>query len=372
MKLRTSLLIIACFSTACFAAKAKLVDESELKSDLELEIEGTSQKPSRIETHRKRKPASQPAAVEPAKLVSGLEVKIEEAKRQLVLKKFDVVIQTLLPINDVLPRSGLLILAHAYAGKVDTLNEIRTLELCVNKNPKDYVVKNEYGKALVRAKRVEDALVAFQESRELNPRYKPAYESLVKELELKGERYEARNVVSDMIKIFGPQPSFYTSLCRLYALDNFSEKTIEVCEEAILKDPKAPDNHMYLGLTLRDHDEVERANQVLVHASKRFPASESVQSAIGDLYFTKKDFVNSYSYFKKATAADPKSARAWVGYGNAAFKLQKNQEALDAFMKGCKLDRTQIKEFRFAIGELRVRKDVTWQSKYETSINDCP
>jgi tetratricopeptide (TPR) repeat protein len=371
MKLRGVLLIFMFTSAAYLTAHAKPVDETDLKSDLELEIEGVHAKAPQIATPKKKK-AVHFEAVAPVRKVDGLEAKIEEAQKHLEVKRFDAAIQILIPVNDVLPRSGLLVLARAYAGKVDTLNEIRTLELCVAKNPKDYVVKNEYGKALARAKRVEDALIAFQEAKELNPRYKPAYENLMQELEKKGERYEARNVVTDMMKVFGPQPAFYTALCRLYALDNFNEKTIEICEDAIHKDPKNPDNHMYLGLTLRDHEEVERANQVLIHASKRFPASESVQSAIGDLYYSKKDFVNSYNYFRKATSADPKSARAWVGYGNAAFKLQKNQEALDAFLKGCKLDRTQVKEFRLAIGELRVRKDVTWQSRYESTVNECP
>jgi tetratricopeptide (TPR) repeat protein len=191
------------------------------------------------------------------------------------------------------------------------------------------------------------------------------------QLEKKGERYEARNVVSDMIKVFGPQPELSTALCRLYALDDYNEKTVEMCQEAIDKAPSVPENHMYLGLALKNRDQGEKAHKVLTGAAKRFPASEPVQWAMGELSASNKDFVGAYNYYKKACAADPRSARAWVGYGSSAFELQKYNEALVAFVKGCKADRTQTKEFRSAIGRLRVRKDATWQAKFEMAINEC-
>lgn len=370
MKIRRLLIIMSASGALMLGPWAwARPDSSNLKSDLELELEGAQPEAPRKETPRISRPA--PSAPVAEKRVSDLEARIQKAQQHMDRKEYEAVVATLIPVNDTLPRTGLLLLARAYAAKSDTLNEIRALELCIAKNPKDYVVQTVYGEALIRSKRAEDGIVAFQEARRLNPRYMPAYLSLLKELEKKGERYESRNVVNDMIKIFGPKPEFYTDLCRLYGLDSFNEKTIEICEAAIEKDPKSPDNHVFLGLALKDREETERANQVLTHAAKRFPASESVQAAMGELYISKKDFVSAYNYYKRATTANPKSARAWVGYGNAAFELQKNQEALDAFVKGCKADRLQTKDFRLAIGKLRVRKDISWQVRYESGINEC-
>jgi len=330
-------------------------------TELELELESTPPRPSKKTSQSEK---SKQAAGE-------IDLKIEQAQKFYDAKKYEDAIALLRPLNDKLPRAGLLLLARAYSAKGEVLDEIRTLDLCLAKNPKDYVVKTVYGQALIREKRFEDGIAAFQEARQLNPRYKPAYEAMIKELEQKGERYEARNVLNDMIKVFGPQAEFYTSLCRLYGVDGYNEKTVEICGEAINKDSRIPENHVYLGLALMDREELDRATKVLTHAASRFPHSEPVQSAMGSLYFTKKDIVRSYKYYKAATVADPKSARAWVGFANAALNLQKNEEALNAFAKACKIDRQQTKEFRLALSELRKRHDNMWRSKFENAISQC-
>lgn len=351
---------------------------AEGPSELELELENTPpQAPKKSSQSEKSKsPVAEPtknSARPTASEARGNEIdaKIDQAQKLYDAKKYKDAIAVLRPLNDKLPRAGLLLLARSYSANGEVLDEIRTLDLCLAKNPKDYVVKTVYGQALIREKRFEDGIAAFQEARQLNPRYKPAYEVMVKELEQKGERYEARNVLNDMIKVFGPQAEFYTSLCRLYAADNYNEKSVEICGEAINKDSHIPENHVYLGLALMDREELDRATKVLTHAATRFPRSEPVQSAMGSLYFTKKDIVRSFKYYKAATSADPKSARAWVGYATAALNLQKNEEALDGYVKACKLDRMTTKEFRLALIELRKRHDNIWRSKFENAIGNC-
>ena len=347
-------------------------DANELKSDLELDIDNDIAEPVTHNKTPRRSKAREPS-LEPSSpsLATGIEERIDIAKSQVHRKLFNEAIQLLAPANDILPRSGLLILAEAYAGKKDSLSEIRTLELCIAKNPKDYVAQTAYGRALIRASRVDNGLVAFQEATKLNPRYRPAYDALLTELEKKGERYEARNVIEDMRRRFGDEPKFFTSLCRLYAADDYNEKSIEVCELAIEKNAAIPENHMYLGLALMNREQIDRATSVLKSASRRFPRSEPVQWALGELAMTKKDTVSAFNHFKRAATANGKSSRAWVGYGTAAFKLQKNDEALKAFIKACKIERQQTREFRSAIGELRFRKDIHWQTKFEIGINEC-
>lgn len=389
-------------------------NQTDLKSDLELEIEGrhpeadsqseSEEKPLEVKPvpkpkapvvlkvtqkpQRKAEPPAPAAPIEPVKpapepVLPAVKVtppdrsdeiksRIEQARVFYKQKKYDQVVRILLPVNDALTRSGLLLLAKAYNAQSDILNELRTLELCIAKNPKDYVAQTTYGLALLRSKgRSEDGLAALQEARKLNPRYRPAYDALVAELERKGERYEARNVVTDMVNIFGPKPAFFTLLCRLYALDGFNEKSVEICDQAIANDPKTPENHVYLSQALVERDQADRAKSVLTHAASRFPASQPVQTALGDMYLNNKDYARAYEYYKKASAADGQAPRAWVGYANAAFQLQKNQEAITAYVKACKLDRQETKDFRLAIGALRSRKDVLWQSRFENGINEC-
>ncbi len=351
------------------SAKAR---ETDLKSDLELEIEGIDpHQASQPETTPTPKPKLQSGPIFAAPPKNDLDSLIERAQILVEAKRYQEAVDLLTPSIDLLPRTGLLILAKGYAGTKDLPNELKTLALAVVKNPKDYVVKTSYGLALLHAQHDEDALQAFLDARELNPRYKPAYDLAVDLMEKRGERYEARNLVFDMIKVFGPKSEFYTKLCRLLALDNYNEKTVEICQAAIEKNDKIPENHVYLGLALKNREENDKSRRVLADAAQRFPASEPVQSALGDLYFSQNDFINAYQFYKKACTADGSSSRAWLGYANSSFKLQKNEEALLAFVRVCKIDHTQIKDFRLAIGELRVRKDQNWQSKFENAINDC-
>ena len=356
--------------------RAATAPDADLKSDLELELELEGDDSPQIETKAKgkvHKKAKTPATRSTASQEPDARVqeKMDLAQSQIGRKLFDEAVNTLRPLNDVLPRSGLLLLAKAYAGKNDHLNELRTLELCIAKNPKDYVVKTTYGHALVRSKRLEDALVAFQDARNLNPLYRPAYEALLVELEKKGERFEARNVIEDMKKKFGTDARILTSLCRLYAADDYNDATKNACEQAIQRAPNAPENHMYLGLALMNLEKPDEAQSVLSSASKKFPRSEPVHWALGELAFTKKDMILAFNHFKRAASADANSVRAWIGYGKSAFELQKHDEALKAFVAACKLDRHQLREFRSAIGQLRVRKDTSWQIKYEFGINQC-
>lgn len=280
-------------------------------------------------------------------------------------------VELLKPFNDRLPRKGLIVLARAYGKKNDPISQLRTLELSLAKNPNDYVIQTMLGEAHSRAKRAEESVAAFMEAKKINAKYKPAYEGLLKEYERTQDRYEARTTLNDMIKVFGHDPRFYASLCRLYALDNFLEKSVEICRKAIEQDPSNPESYVHLGNSLRDQEEADKAQRVLSDAVKRFPASEPVQTAAGELHLAKKDFVGAYKLFRQAAQSDPKSSRAVTGLAQTSFELQKYEEALGAFVQACKIERKSLGEFRLAMGKLRSRKDFDWLSKYEAGMARC-
>jgi tetratricopeptide (TPR) repeat protein len=295
------------------------------------------------------------------------------AKAEDLLKKnqFDEVIALLKPLVDTLPRKGLLSLAKAYSGKKDHLNEIKTLDLALAKNARDYVVMTRLGEAYSKAKKSDEAIEKFIEAKTVNRRYLPAYEALLAELEQNGDSYEARSLVQDMIQQFGEKPKYYTALCRLFSKDAFLEKAVSVCEEAINKDPKTPENYVHLGECLRDQEKLDRALKVLKDAGRRFPASEIVHKAKGDMHFAKRQLVEAHKSYKKAVEADAKSVRSWLGYANASFELYKNEEALTAFVKACSLDRRETRDFRTALDKLRKRNDPNWLSRFADGLSSC-
>lgn len=385
MKIRMFVLLIMTCFLAVVANDPVLAAnlEDELEKELGKEIERSFQN----ETKQAPRPAAR--AVAPAVQRTpqrNLASPPKAAPTQAVLpaspevrgaalvhaKKFDDAIQLLFPMSDRLSRSGLISLARAYAGKNETLNELKTLQLAVRKNPKDYHLLTLQGESLARAKRSEESIASYQEARSINKKYQPAAEGLLRELERIGDHYEARTLLHDMIASFGEVPRFYSHLCRLYSMNGFISKALEVCQIAIQKDPGNPENHVQLVATYKNKQEPDQAKELINSAAKRFPAAESVQTAAAEIHLENQDFVAAYKHYKQAASADPKSARAHLGLASTSFELQKNDEALRAYSEACRLDRKNTtKSFQTSINVLRRRKDMTWQGRFEEKLGEC-
>ncbi len=285
-------------------------------------------------------------------------------------KNFTSVIKVLKPTLEMQTRKGLLQLARAYRLTNDSMNEIHTLELVVAKNPKDYVAQALLGDAYLKAKRYDDAGKAFQASRALNSRYRPAYEGIWQTLEQSDSKYEARTLVLDMIKNFGPDAKTTAAICRSYSDEDFLEKAIEACRAAIATDPKNPENYVHLTTSLRDQDHKAEATKTIESAAHTFSKSEEVQSLAGELRAADKNYIDAYGFYQKAVAADPKSVRAQVGFAKSAFELQKHPDAIVAFKAACRLDRKTGRDFRAAYLQLKNSKDPS-AHLYESDLDAC-
>lgn len=292
---------------------------------------------------------------------------------ELFQKKKDYagMLEALRPASDNLPRRGMLLLAEAYKGQKSYLNLVRVLELLLAQNRKDYYVQNAVGEAYVLNGKTEEAIEKFQEARKLNVRFLPAYKNLLAVYDAKGEKYEERNLLTDMIRIFGPKPEFYNELCRLYSIDGYLEKSSETCRLAILKMPSHAPSHMYYAQTLWDLEKKDDALRVLKQAAKNFQKSEEIQDAAGEMTYNVGDFINSFKYFTQCTKVHPKSSKCYLGYAKAAFELQKFAESLDGFSALCKLDNSSLGEFRKALSSLRRKNEDIWANKFDAGLNRC-
>ena len=301
-------------------------------------------------------------------------------------------IELLRPGSDGLSRRGLLMLGRAYGARKDRLNQVRALEMAVNKFDHDYFALTALGEAylakadsddpVTRTKDQETAADSFRESIDANKAYGPAYEGLLTALERLGDRFEARSLVTDMIGKFGAKPRFQALLCRLYSADSFLDKAIEVCRGAIEAEPKNPDNHVYLGLSTLEKErsaqeektlgkDAAQAEKILNKAAKQFPTSELAQWAAGTVAFERKNYLGSYRLYVQGTKADPTSVRSWQGAARAAMEAATWPEALDAFTNACELDSQTLGEFRRAGAVLRQRKLEDWGSKFDARLPRC-
>jgi tetratricopeptide (TPR) repeat protein len=345
------------------------LDEIELDSD-EPEVSKPEAKSGKSPGAKAASDVTQPV-VESKPVPKAVQEAITKARSLEEKKQYTDVVAALKPVVDQLPRHGILMLSRAYRATNNLSGELQMLEILLAKNPKDYVVKTQEADVLVKLNRMEEALASYQAAKALNKQYKPAYDGHWKALEKAKDMYEARAVLSDMVKVFGPTPSSQSQLCRLFSTEDFLEKSEENCRKAIELDPKNPDNYVHLGLSLRDQERADDATKLLVDAAKRFPASESVLSAAADLKAAKKDFGDSYELYKKATVADSTSVRSWLGLAKSAHELQKYPEAIEAFTKSCLLDRKTSIHFRSAMTTLKQTGNPAMAAKYLDAEERC-
>lgn len=283
-------------------------------------------------------------------------------------KDYDGMIQLLAEHKDKIGRGGLLLLARAY-GKVSRGgDEVATLELANARYPKDASLQTELAIALARAGRHDESIAAFYKIKEAHPKHVPAYDGLLKELVTAQSRQEARDLLSDMIKRFGMKPRWASESCSLYTADAFHTKAVEMCRRARTLDAGNPMNAVNLAATYREQGEAEKARKILVEAAKRIKRSEPVQTALGDYFVEKKNYVDALRWYRAGAQNDAKSYRAQLGYAQAALELQKLEEAMTAFSAACRIDRQAIREFQSALGRIRQRGDLKWQTRFEEAI----
>lgn len=287
-------------------------------------------------------------------------------------KDFEGVVSTLSSHKDKIGRSGLILLARAYANLKMLNEDVATLELANARSPKDAQLQMLLGQAISRAGKKDLAIETLYKAKATNPKYVPAYDALLAEL-VKGEsRQEARDLISDMVKKFKMQPRWASELCHLFVLDAFHAKAVETCGRAMKIDPANPMNAVYLANSYREQDQPDKAKNVLIRTASRIRKSEPVQTALGDYFYEKKNFVDAYKWYKMAAKTEPKSYAAQLGLAQAALELQKMEDSMAAFVAACTLKRGAIREFQSGLIKIRNRGDGKWQSRFEEAIaNNC-
>jgi tetratricopeptide (TPR) repeat protein len=250
-------------------------------------------------------------------------------------------------------------------------NEVVTLNLILAKHPADHLVHNRKGQALHKLRRNEEAVASFREAIRINPRFKPAYDGLLKIFQGTNNNYEQRQVVTDMMKAFGDKPIFHHLLCELYTREAFHEEALKACRRAVARDPKEPKSHAYLGKTLFELQETQEAEKTLVRAAQRFPRSEDAQRATGELYLKLSNYPAAARYPKRATDLKPRSVDAQLSYAKVALEMDDVSAALAAFKRACEVDSRVAGEFQTAANRLKNNPDIDLVDRFRGEANRC-
>ncbi len=315
----------------------------------------------------------------------NVHARLRLAEIRLSQNKFKEVVELLNPYTDQLKGDGIRALAFAYSNLKDHANEVRVLTMMANRDEENY----EWHMLLAHAYLKQANLTTDLERHEslitsgiqrlrrvlkLQPRYKPAFDLLLKTFLQQKTHNEARELLLEGIKHFGERPELYRELCRIDSNDGFIVQAIENCSKSIELSPNYPDHYVYLIQSLldkKDQKDDVKAERLAVKAAKMFPKSEFVQWAAGTLFFRKKNYAVSSRYFKAAVKAKSDSARSHFGLAQSLYESGNEAQALNHFIAACKGDPTVGDTFHTAASRLKQKGNKELGSKYSVAAHNC-
>jgi len=284
---------------------------------------------------------------------------------------YDKVTEALWKNIDTLDRKALILLALAHEKKNDPTNMLKVANILTSKNEKDFEAYYLIGGAQLMKKKSPEALEALKTCLDINPKYLPAYTKLSEMYEEKKNYYELRILYQDMLENIGRKAEFLSKLCEINANDHQEDQALSSCKEAIQKAPRVAENFVYLGLVQKQAGDIDIAKKSLKSAADTHTKSEFAQYTYASLLEEQKNYLESSQYYLRATKADSKSARSWLGYAKSSFEIRKYEAALEAFKKACKLDQKNAVAFRRAATALKNTKDTGWTDRFSSAADAC-
>lgn len=286
------------------------------------------------------------------------------------------------PYTDQLTPAGFRALAFAYSSLKKYEDEVRVLNIVAAKEESNhewfmllgqaYLKQAAETKDLTRnAQLITKAIQNLRAVLRIQRKYKPAFDLLLKTLIQQKAHNEARELITEGINSFGERPELYRELCRIDSNDGFLVQAVDNCSKSISISPKFPDHYVYLIQALYDQKEEVRAERNAISAARKFPNSEFVQWAAGTMFFKKKNYPVATRYYQAAVKAMPDSGRAQYGLAQALFESGRHKEALDHFIKACKLDRSSLEVFLASGGRLKQTGNPELGSRYVQAANTC-
>lgn len=313
---------------------------------------------------------------------NSLRVRFETATEFAKANQFEKVIELLNSYTDQLDANAFLLLASSYSSLKDYVNEVRVLKILSDKQEKNFRWHMLLGQAYIKqasttkdpqrnADLLTSSILELRKTRGLNPKFKPAFDLLLKTFLDQKANNEARELVLEGIQRFGERPELYRELCRLDSIDGFLEQAVKFCRRSIELSSNFPDHYVYLVQALLDQDEDGQAERTIVNAAKRFQKSEFIQWAAGKVYLLKKNYPVAARYFLQATKADPKEIRSQFGLAQSLFESNKEAEALPHFILACKGDPSNLETFLSNGARLKQRGNSKLGAEYARAAINC-
>jgi Flp pilus assembly protein TadD len=175
------------------------------------------------------------------------------------------------------------------------------------KNPRSWMVHNNYGVLLLERGEVDAAASSFIESIRLNPNHDQARLNLGMIAEQRGRLDEARAWYVDALRVQPVFPDAYYNLGRLSTKQGRPDEAIGHYRKAIEQDPKHDMAHVNLGMLYADGGDAARAAEHYRRALEINPDDFLAHINLGNLYLGAGQFDEALAEWAKAAAIQPRN-----------------------------------------------------------------
>lgn len=244
-------------------------------------------------------------------------------------------------------------------GDFDQAREDHAQAISIDQGEPEY--RYRLGVTLMKARRDDEAIVAFDACVRANPRMTKAQINIGYIYDRSGDRQKAILAFQKAIEM---DPTSVESHCNLGAALAESGRKREAVEEfrrAIELDSNYSMAHFNLGLIYLDERPAE-AEAALRHAQAIDPQNWEIQYSLGVLYFKKGTYETAIRYLQHCREQQPDSSKVLRYLGMAFNKSDMPDHAIEALTRLCELE-PDNGEAHFNLGIALDKKGLYEQAK---------
>jgi tetratricopeptide (TPR) repeat protein len=225
----------------------------------------------------------------------------------------------------------------------------------------------QLGKALSQQQRWEEAIAAYQQALQLDPKLLSAYQDLA-ELQTKYNGWNNQELLSrsglerngkshqnasshqnsshnSLIQNQSSEPKIassftvrqYLKQAELYCDRQEWQAAIDYCQKALSLQPNNAEVFAILGNALYGKRDLEKAKQAYLKALDIQPTLAHVQANLGSLYAELEELENAIVCYQKAIKLKPNFPEAYRNWGRIYQQLGRRSEALDCWYQAFQL-----------------------------------
>ena len=215
----------------------------------------------------------------------------------------------------------------------------RALEL----DPVNAAVWQNYGSLLLEQQRYEEALAAFHKANDLSPDSIPTHKGIVDSYYKLGHHTKVMEWTNRTLALT-PPPPIRDYLSELSVKVLLALGKIEEAEQRLLQVGRSGDSGqqiwrlLELQQTFTEQGNTEGASVYLRHILKLAEGDPKTLLSVADTLRKQKQYAEAIPVYKKILAIDLYFAKAHAGMGDALFRMERYEEAIESLERSVELD----------------------------------